>query len=479
MIKINHAKNLKFLVIGDLMVDSYLSGKCNRISPEAPVQIVDLNKQRNVLGGAGNVVKNLTTLGAKVDVLSVIGGCQNSLLLKKLLADEHISSEYLIVEEKRITPKKTRLISDNQQIVRFDSESSNPVDSITEEKIQHLVDEIINQYDGLLLSDYGKGLLTENLTKKIIAKANKADIKVFVDPKGSNYQKYYGAYTATPNLKEASQAVGFDILNEETLYDALKIFHSEFHFQYPLVTMSEKGIALFEKMKLETFPTTSREVYDVTGAGDTVLAALAFAICNENDIQLSINFANLAAGIVVGKFGAATATIDEIIEYESSIKKSDSRVLIKNFQEIQRIVEEKRKLDSKIVFTNGCFDIIHTGHVSYLEQAKTYGDTLIVGINSDRSVRSLKGDERPINSEADRAYILASIKAVDFVVVFDDDTPLELIDIIKPNILVKGADYTNKKVVGSDIADEVIFCDFIDGKSSTSIIKKIKNEKNN
>jgi len=466
-------KTPKILVIGDLMIDQYLWGSCDRISPEAPVPIINVTKDSEVLGGAGNVVKNLKTLGAQVDVLSVIGDCKTSTELKYLLNEIGVNTKYLVEQKNRIVSKKSRIIASQQQVVRYDRESTDDIQNQSEDALINIFKNNLNNYEIILLSDYGKGLLTTKVTKTLIQLANLNDIKVLVDPKGSDYSKYQGAYLLTPNLKEASEATKIDIKDEAGLLKAVTKLKSEFNLSISLITMSEKGIAVYDD-ELRIKPTVTKEVFDVTGAGDTVLSSLGFALACNSHIDEAVEFSNLAAGVVVSKIGSATASFAEIIEHESSLKKPTSDKHIKNFREIAKLSGELKAKNRKIVFTNGCFDFLHLGHVKYLETAKSLGDILILGLNSDRSVSALKGDNRPINSENDRAYILAAMEVVDHVVIFDEDTPYNLIKLIKPNILVKGSDYKGKKVVGEDIAEELILVEFIEGKSSTKIIEKIK-----
>ena len=316
-------------------------------------------------------------------------------------------------------------------------------------------------------------MLTERFTQNVIEIANKHAKRVFADPKGKEYGKYKGAYTLTPNKKEASLATDIEITDEESLKEALYKLKTEYELDLSLITLSEDGIAVFDK-EVRRFPTVAKEVYDVTGAGDTVIASLAFAISSGKSIDEACVFANLAAGVVVGKIGSATVTIDEIEEYESSLHKSSSESHIKTFDEIARLVERYKKEGKKIVFTNGCFDILHVGHVKYLQEAKSFGDVLIVGLNSDASVRRLKGPSRPVNAVEDRAYLLAALEAVDFVVPFEDDTPYELIKMVAPDVLVKGGDYKGKEVVGTEFAKELKLVDFVDGKSTTKTIEKIQ-----
>ncbi|MCT7527105.1 D-glycero-beta-D-manno-heptose-7-phosphate kinase [Aliarcobacter cryaerophilus] len=477
MIKLNKKPNI--LVIGDLMIDHYLWGSCDRISPEAPVQVVNVKKESSVLGGAGNVINNLVTLGSIVDVISVIGNDSVANELKSLLEKIDVPTSNLVVENNRKTSKKSRLIASQQQVLRYDMESIDDINENSHKQIIQTLDKNIDKYSSIILSDYGKGVLTTNLTKEIIKIANKNSIKVLVDPKGKDYSKYKGSYTLTPNKKEAMEATNIDIKDESSLIEALKSLKTQCELEVSLITLSEQGIAIFDD-ELTIKPTVAREVYDVTGAGDTVIASIAFALGNNLDIKDAIYFANLAAGVVVGKIGSATTTLDEIYEYEYSLHKSNSTSHIKTFDEIKTLASKLHSQGKKIVFTNGCFDILHVGHVKYLEVAKSYGDVLILGLNADSSVRKLKGPTRPINTQDDRAYILASLESVDYVVIFEEETPYELIKLIKPHVLVKGGDYEGKEVVGQDIADELKLVQFVDGKSTTNTIKRIQeNEKCN
>lgn len=464
----------KILVVGDIMIDHYLWGSCERISPEAPVQVVNVGRESAVLGGAGNVINNLRALGAQVDVISVVGGCEISDELKALLSDIGVNSNYLIKQKDRITSKKSRIIAAQQQVVRYDRESKDAINQQSQDKLLSTYNSMLNGYDAVLLSDYGKGVLTPELTQALIQRANKLNIKVLIDPKGLDYSKYRGAYLLTPNKKEASEATQITINNNESLARAIAQLKQVCELEVSLITLSEQGVAIFDN-ELRIHPTVAREVYDVTGAGDTVLASLGFALSCGYDIDQAVEFSNLAAGVVVGKIGSATATLDEIIEYKSSLHQSSSDAHIKTWEEISLLSNNLKEKGKKIVFTNGCFDLLHAGHVRYLEAAKRFGDVLIVGLNSDRSVHELKGESRPINNENDRASILAALEAVNYVVVFDEDTPYKLIKTIKPNTLVKGGDYEGKTVVGQDLVDELKLVKFIEGKSTTKTIERIQN----
>ena len=470
----NEIKKPNILVIGDLMIDHYLWGSTNRISPEAPVQVVNVEKETTVLGGAGNVVNNLVSLGADVMVISVVGEDEVSKELTQMLEDINVR-HYLICDENRKTTKKSRIIASAQQIIRYDQESKEDISAESEAIITAGLLKIIEQFDVILVSDYGKGVITDSLMGKIIFCASGTDTKVLVDPKGDDYSKYIGSYLLTPNKKEAQEATNIDINDDASLKVALKKLHNTACLQVPMITLSEDGIAILdENNNVVKKPTVAREVFDVTGAGDTVLASLGYCLANGDNVVDAMEFANLAAGVVVGKIGSATATIEEIEEYKSSLHKSSIESHIKTFEEIEQTVSRLKKQNKKIVFTNGCFDILHKGHVQYLDKAKSFGDVLILGLNSDASVSALKGPNRPINNEDDRGYILAALESVDYVVKFTDDTPLSLIEIVQPDVLVKGGDYEGKKVVGSEIAKELKLVQFVDGKSTTKTIEKIQ-----
>ena len=466
-------KDTRIAVIGDLMIDHYIWGKCERISPEAPVQVLEVNSENSLLGGAGNVINNLIALGSSVSVYSVIGDDESGKLAKNLLRETGAECTALLSQSGRTTTRKSRVIASNQQIIRFDDENREDISLKSQYELFTELSRNIYGYDAILLSDYGKGILTTLLTKDIISLARAHNKPVLVDPKGFDYSKYSGATLLTPNRKEASEASGIEITDEETLRQAGFKLKSELGLAYGVITLSEEGIAIFDE-DMHIIPTVAREVFDVTGAGDTVLASLGIALSSGMGIVEACEFANKAAAIVVAKIGSATATLNEIEEYEHSLNKGEIESKIKSRKEIERITKRLKSQGRKVVFTNGCFDILHRGHASYLQKAKALGDVLIVGLNSDESVRRLKGASRPVNNLEDRAYLLAALESVDYVVPFGEDTPYSLIEKVRPDILVKGADYEGKEVVGSDLAGEVRLIDFVDGKSTTSIIEKIK-----
>jgi D-beta-D-heptose 7-phosphate kinase/D-beta-D-heptose 1-phosphate adenosyltransferase len=412
-------------------------------------------------------------MGATVSVASAIGDDANGKELTLMLKSIGVKTEGLVTQPGRKTSKKSRIVAANQQILRYDKESKDPITEASEQKILAAIEKDLFLYDIIILSDYGKGVITSELAQGIISLARKGGKKVLVDPKGREYRKYRGAHLLTPNKKEAVEATGIEITDDESLQNALLWLKNECGLDRSMITLSEDGIAIYDD-KLKRFPTVAQEVYDVTGAGDTVIASIAFALSSGFSIDDAARFANLAAGVVVGKIGSATVTLDEIEEYEAMLHQSSSDAHIKSFEEIERIVNRCRAGGKRIVFTNGCFDILHVGHVKYLQVAKSFGDILIVGLNSDASVRALKGPTRPVNSEDDRAYILAALESVDYVVKFGDDTPYELIKMLRPDVLVKGGDYEGKAVVGTEFSGELKLVDFVEGRSTTSTIAKIQ-----
>lgn len=457
-------KTPKILVVGDLMLDHYILGDCSRISPEAPVQVVEVKREQNRLGGACNVAHNLIALGAEVELCGVIGEDRAGEVLLSNAKELGIGVELIYKDTQRQTTQKSRILVSNQQILRVDRENKEELDSEVLEQMFDLIASRIDEFDGVILSDYGKGVLGEEMTQRLIALANQSQKIILCDPKGSDYSKYKNATLLTPNKKEAREATGIEIDDREKLLLALKSLKTQCNLTYPLITLSEDGIGILEKESLEVFPTLAQEVYDVTGAGDTVIASLCYSLSQGKSIQEACKFANLAAAVVVAKVGSATATQEEICRFHHP-DCTQSKII--------SCVSEIPK-NANIVFTNGCFDILHKGHVSYLQKAKKLGDILVVGVNSDSSVKALKGADRPINSQEDRAYLLASLECVDYVIIFDELTPYELIKSIAPKVLVKGADYEGKEVVGSEFAQEVRLIEFVDGKSTTNIIQKIK-----
>lgn len=464
-----HNKTPRILVVGDIMVDHYIWGSCNRISPEAPVQVVNVQSESNRLGGACNVGANLSTLGARVSMCGIIGEDNLGKWLISELDRLDIDVSY-IIPTPRPTTQKSRILAAHQQVLRVDREDSAPITKQLEDELFELFCHKLHNFDAIILSDYAKGLLTPSFTKRIISLARSCNRLVLVDPKGSDYAKYKNATLLTPNKLEASLATQTQITDDISLKAAMKKLQALCKLDICLVTLSEDGIAILRDDSLVKSPTIAKEVYDVTGAGDTVIAALAFGLSNGLDIFQASDFANAAAAVVIGKIGSATASLSEIISFLHNGSYADSKIITQSdVQALLPALSEK-----KIIFTNGCFDILHAGHISYLQKARELGDLLIVGLNSDESIRRLKGSSRPIIPQDDRAAVLAALECVDFVIIFEEDTPLELIKLIKPAVLVKGADYAGKEVVGSAFAKEVKLIEFVQGRSSTSIIDKIR-----
>lgn len=471
------APEIRALVIGDLMLDEYLWGKAERISPEAPVQVVEVQREELRLGGAGNVVNNLVALGCRVSACSVIGDDENGQLLLEAFMMRGVNVAGIFVDHQRKTSKKTRVLASNQQIVRIDRETRDAVARESEARLIEFIHYEVPHCDVILVSDYLKGVLTPDVLAAIVAAGREAGIPVVVDPKGSDYAKYSGATVLTPNRKEAETATGIAIRDEGSLCRAADKLLSGVTLDALLVTRSEQGMSLFQADgTTDHIPTVAREVFDVTGAGDTVLAMLGVAMGCGLGIAEAARLANTAAGIAVGKVGTSTVAPEEIIaEIGRGHQDSDSK--IKNQDVLGRLVKELKDRRKRIVFTNGCFDLLHVGHVKYLQAARSFGDILILGLNSDASIRRLKGEKRPLIGEIERAHLLAALDCVDYVVIFDEDTPLKLIEAIRPDVLVKGGDYTREGVVGHEVVESyggrVELVEFVDGRSTSGIIEKI------
>lgn len=453
-------KNIKALVVGDLIQDIYVFANCSRISPEAPVPVITPVNEKKVLGGMANVANNLAKLGANVDVLSVLGDDESANYIENELKIHEINS-YIIKQKNRKTSTKTRIFGSNQQIVRIDIESTDEIEQNIADELFKLIAK--NTYDVIVFSDYAKGVITPYLAKKLINHAKSKNILTLADPKNDFY-KFSGVDILTPNYKEACEFLGkFDEKNDDELKLALEKLQNNLNLKIPLITLGSNGIAALYNDKLNRHQALAKEVFDVTGAGDSVISSLSFFLANDFHISKSIDLANKAAAIVVGKIGAVSVGLNEIINFNNEFHKC---------KDISEIIELTR--DKKVVFTNGCFDILHYGHLSYLRSAKELGDVLVVGLNSDESVKRLKGKERPINDIKTRKAMLNALEFVDFVCEFSEDTPEEIIKALKPNILVKGADYEGKVVVGANYADEIRLLEFKEGFSSTNIIEKIR-----
>ncbi len=461
------------LVVGDLMLDHYILGESTRISPEAPVPVITVKEENYTLGGALNVVNNLISLGAKVFAGGVIGNDNAGKHILGELKRLGVNTEAICIEEGRITTEKSRIMASSQQIMRYDKEKIQAPANQSRTVIIDFITQKINEFDVILLSDYNKGVLGDDMCKAIIELASKHQKKVLIDPKGTNYTKYQHAYLITPNRKETTEITHIDLEDDKALLAAGTKLKKDLHLQKVVMTLGNQGMALCDD-QLHLYPTVAREVYDVTGAGDTVLAALGYGLSVGMEIGEACRFANSAAAVVVGKVGCATATHAEITTFLNANGMDQLTDKLATKQEIVPVVKELKSENKKIVFTNGCFDVLHAGHVSYLQKAKALGDVLIVGLNSDASVQQLKGKGRPVNNQDDRSLVLAGLSSIDYIVIFNEETPYELIRTIRPDILVKGADYKEKEVVGSDIAKQVVLIEFLEGKSTSDILDKLK-----
>jgi len=479
-----NAKNKWGLVIGDIMLDEYINGDVKRLSPEAPVPIVNINDNVHKIGGAGNVALNLLGLGIKTVIVGEIGNDNSGEILKDLFKENGMSTKHLL-KKKGSTTTKTRIMSGQQQIVRLDyDEFSTGPSQIEIKKILKL---IASGPSAIIISDYEKGFLTASVLKKIIQVANKKNIPILIDPKGENLEKYRGATAITPNKKEAYLLANLTDHNENILETSLKKIIKKYDFNFIAMTQGEYGIKHITDNKIEDFPTrASEQVFDVSGAGDTVIATLTASLIADLPPKDGFELANLAAGIVIRQIGTMPIERNELlIELHSLTSINTIKKVIGSNEDLLNQVKTLRKnypgqnAQTKLIvgFTNGCFDILHAGHVTYLAKAKEQVDLLIVALNSDSSVRKIKGTNRPIIGEADRALVLCALESVDSVILFDETTPLNLIKSIKPDVLFKGNDYTIKNVVGAkemkQWGGKVFLVPVVEGRSTTKIIKKL------
>lgn len=468
----------KVAVIGDIMLDRYIFGSVNRISPESPVPVNLVKEIKEVLGGAANVANNLANLDTEVYIAGSIGRDSHGKNLEKLLQTEGIHTEGLYVDEERPTTTKTRILGERQQMMRLDFEEVKPCKAQEVAFYVNWLDKLIAEgLQGLVISDYGKGICTDELLAAILQRTKEHGIFTIVDPKGSNWSKYDGASCITPNVKELGEAVGRELANrDEDIIEAAKEVLSKVDLDYIVGTRSAKGITVVTKdHRVWHSAATQQDVFDVSGAGDTVVSMIVTAFTNGLTMRASLLVANAAAGVVVSKVGTYPIHREELLElWNVSRRRKETSPLIWEREELGAQIKAWRKAGEKVVFTNGCFDILHRGHLSYLEEASKLGDHLIVALNSDASVKRLKGESRPINNELDRAYMMSSLEWVDGVVLFEEDTPWELLNVLRPHILVKGGDYEIDSIVGRELVDEVKVLPFKEGYSTTNIIEKIK-----
>lgn len=467
------------LVIGDIILDSYCYGNVSRISPEAPVPVLLKKRESDSLGGAANVAANLVAAGENVYLASVIGKDENGKRVKELLSEKNIDSELVIECEGRKTTQKSRFLTPaGHQLLRVDDEITTSIIEDNENKLLDLIIETISNYKVIVFSDYLKGVLTLSLMQKVIKLGKDNDIPVLVDIKDRNVAKYKDAFLLKPNRIELKDISGLPVDTNEQVETAAREIIRSTGCLYVLVTLGGEGMMLVTAEKAEVIPSIPIEVYDVSGAGDTAMAYLAASIAEGLSVRESTVVANYAASIQVSKVGTSVVSRAEVDRLRR-IGAGELRRKTVEFKDLPQI----RKEYKSIVFTNGCFDILHIGHIRYLESISKLGDILVVGVNSDESVRRLKGSERPINNVNDRVEMLSAYPFIDYIVVFGDDTPLEIIKALKPDVLAKGADYKRKEdVVGWDVVSsyggQVVLADYIEGKSTTNIVSKIKTEKN-
>lgn len=460
------------LIVGDVMLDRYWSGPTTRISPEAPVPVVQVQTTIEKPGGAGNVALNVASLGGSVELYGLCGKDEAAVSLKQQLKQANIGGQLYPMDIPTIT--KLRVLSVHQQLIRLDFEETSP--TLHNVFLQRIMDEALGKAGVLVLSDYGKGMLVN--PQPLIEKARSLNIPVLVDPKSTSFTPYTGATLITPNQRELEAVIG-PWSNEEELIEKSITLCKKHAIQALLVTLGAQGMTLIQPDHPKVhLPTQAREVFDVTGAGDTVIGVMAASLAAGTDLTTAMTLANKAAGIVVGKLGAATVTIEDLQQVTSP--KTDFKSGIIHQDHLCHWVTEAKRQGETIVMTNGCFDILHAGHIRYLTEAKQLGDRLIVAVNSDESIKRLKGADRPINPLSHRMTVLAALAAVDWVVSFTEDTPEALINLILPSVLVKGGDWSVENIVGSQAVlangGQVKSLTFHGGLSTTNLIQRVRGE---
>lgn len=470
---------MSILVIGDIMLDINYITNVNRIAPEANIPIYNILETKYILGGASNVAFNLNNLNMNVELISIIGDDSQGIIIKDKLDSFNIKNK-LFKDKNRHTTQKNRIFLDNKLCVRYDIEDTNEIETNIENDI---ITYVLNKQNvlGIIISDYDKGLITEKLSQIIIDYSNKNSIPIFVDPKLKNYMKYKNCFLFKPNIFEAEH-----ITNQTNYENQLNIIKQKINCKHILLTRGKEGMILDSiDNKIEHNNIIDVvDVVDVTGAGDIVMAVLVYNYIKTNNLFESAKLANYIGGKSVKVVGNYNVTINDIDEYYTKFNSSFKILDNKLDNKLDKIIFDNeidniKKIsllnsNNKIVFTNGCFDILHSAHIELLQFSKSQGDILVVGLNSDESIKRIKGQERPINDINERSKILSLFSFIDYIIIFNDDTPYNVINILKPNILIKGADYNINNVIGSDLVKEVIFFNLIKEKSSTRIINKIK-----
>lgn len=462
----------RIIVIGDVMLDRYWSGQAARISPEAPVPVVRVKAIEDRVGGAGNVALNIAKLGGKVTLLGVVGDDAEGEILRRLLEAEGVDCDF-VVEPKIRSICKLRVMAQHQQLIRIDFEDTAlqfDSSALLAKLVEHLP-----KNSTVVFSDYGKGTLADVAT--YISKAKRAEAQILVDPKGVDYQRYAQADLITPNLSELQAVVGVSE-HEDDLVEKGRTLLKQCQIPTLLLTRGEAGMTLIQGDQIHSLPAQAKDVFDVTGAGDTVIAVMALCVASDMTLHDAMYLANLAGGIVVGKLGTSTVSMQELTRAMHGDR--DSRYGIVSEDELAQILAGAKAHGERIIMTNGCFDLLHAGHVTYLQQAKALGDRLIVAVNSDASVKRLKGESRPINGLQERMTVLAALAYVDWVVAFEEETPERLYCRLLPDVIVKGGDYSPEQVAGGECVvkagGEVKILQFVDGQSTTAMIQKARGQ---
>lgn len=468
----------RVLIVGDLILDRYVSGEVARISPEAPIPVLAAGHEDDRLGGAGNVAANLRAMEAEVAIVGVFGDDGLGRHGRELFAGIGVDAVGCPIDPDRPTTIKTRLMSGTQQMLRVDWERTAPCAGVVEERVIESAVERVRGSDAVILSDYGKGVLTPRVFASVIAACRAADVPVLVDPKGTDYSRYRGATLLTPNRKEAEEALGRRFVSLDDVPAAALELKRVAELSMSVITLGADGIFFVDETgRSGRVPTVARAVFDVTGAGDTVISHLALGLAAGWSLGEAVVLANNAAGIVVGRRGAASVTRSEVRAALGADPTHEGKVLAPD--QLDGLIAEWRAEGRRIAFTNGCFDVLHAGHVRYLRFAASKGDRLIVGVNDDESVRRLKGPSRPVNPIDDRLQVLAALEMVDAVVPFTQDTPLELIERITPHALIKGEDWASKGVVGRAWVEshggQVHLAPLLEGRSTTNILERARN----
>lgn len=470
----------KVIVVGDLMLDRFLWGQVQRISPEAPVPIVRLERETSSAGGAANVARNLSGLGLEVFLVGMTGADSGRDQLLAVLTEDGLSTDSVLTATDRGTTVKTRVVGNHQQMLRIDEERTAPLSEHDRERLFAAATANMAQADVLLLSDYAKGVLSEDLCRPLIESAGDLGLPVLVDPKGRDFGRYAGATLVTPNRGELALAAGVPADDLDALLAAGSAMRERLDLEFLVLTLSEQGMVLIGPDGNHQIPAIAREVFDVSGAGDTVIATFAAGLAAGLGYVDAAHLANLAAGIVVGKLGTASIRAEELLAAISGEAALEQAAKICEPAVAQARIQSWQADGERVVFTNGCFDLLHVGHVTYLERARRYGHRLVVGLNTDASVRRLKGPERPLIGQDDRARVLAALAAVDAVVLFGEDTPLSLIERLRPDVLAKGADYREEQIVGArevkSWGGRVVRVPLVENRSTTDIIERMNGD---